>query len=291
MLEEVTEAAKWWKLRLPSSIAAHMAEKFQQQLIKLLTQKYDGHWHPKDRGRGSGFRTLSYDHRIDPILLQASEAAGIKNIERLLESSRFIMFVNPGEVKVKNVSNADTFWDADVETIWRKAKEADEKSDKTESNSPVQGSNGTTSNGSGSQSEGTTSPTLSPEPSPPGSPKHTSIIVNGPKNLNQNGSNNKQPDSPTTLKRNLSSKLQPGAQPFVPSPNQTSVNGNANQNGQNQSGSSQNSVTSPNGSAQSTVGQNGAPVTILPRPANRGAQGNQGNNAGQINVQLSRNNS
>lgn len=55
-----------------------MAEKFQTQLIKLIQQKYEGHWHPKDKKLGSAFRTISYDHRIDPILLQASEAAGIK---------------------------------------------------------------------------------------------------------------------------------------------------------------------------------------------------------------------
>jgi hypothetical protein len=269
MLEEITEAAKWWKLRLPSSIAAHMAEKFQQQLIKLLQQKYDGHWHPKDRGRGSGFRTLSYDHRIDPILLQASEAAGIKNIERLLENSRFIMFVNPGEVKVKNVSNADTFWDADVETIWRKSTQ-DEKSDKSDTNSPTQSNGNGTSNGSGSQSEGTTSPTLSPEPSPPTSPKHIGQTGNGTKG------NNAQPkqESPGSLRRSLvSSKLQPGAAPFVPSPSPTAGQ-------QNSSNNAQNPAASPTGSGNSAIGSNGTPVVILPRPANRAGQN------GQINVQL-----
>jgi hypothetical protein len=265
MLEEVTEAAKWWRQRLPSSIAAHMAEKFQQQLIKLLLQRYDGHWHPKDRSRGSGYRTLSYDHRIDPILVQASEAAGIKNIERLLENTRYIMFVNPGEVKLKNVSNPDTFWDADVETIWRKAPQ-DEKNDKAESTSPVQNNSNGTSTSSGSQSEGTTSPTLSPEPSPPGSPKHVGHGANG----------NAAKISPNAARRNLSSKLQPGAAPFVPSPSPTSSS-----QGQ-QQGSHASSVVSPN-SGGHTVGQTG-PVIILPRPANRSGQQN-----GQISVQLSRN--
>jgi len=246
-----------------------MAERFQNQLIKLLQQKYEGHWHPKDRRLGSAYRTISYDHRIDPILVQASENAGIKNIERLLESSRYIMFVNPGEVKIKNVSNADTFWDADVETIWRKAPQPDEKVESAAS--PQSNGNGV-SNGSASPSEASTSPTLSPEPSPPGSPKHTGS--NGAA-----GSNGTRRESPSTMRRNLSSKLQPGAAPFVPSPNPSGD--------PKQDSKSVFSPPVPQGSptAAQSGGSGSVPqVTILPRPANAQRAGQA-----QISVQLVRN--
>jgi len=253
-LEEVTEAAKWWTNHLPPSVGAVLAERFQKELIRLLQHKYEGHWHPKDRRLGSAYRTVSYDHRIDPVLLHAADTGGIKNVERLLENRRFIMFVNPGEVKVKNVSNADTFWDAEVETIWR-GKQSEEKTEPSVT-SPQSSNGGVASNGSGSPNEATTSPTLSPEPSPPGSPKHVPNGVNKQRVVVGG------------------SKLQAGAAPFVPSPSPP-PDGKAGSHAP--QGSPTNAGGLPGGQQQ---------VTVLPRPANAARPA-----PGQISVQLVRNTS
>ncbi len=89
-----------------------------------MTEKYAGHWYTNNCERGSGYRSVSFDHRLDPCLLKAAKNAGIEvvggymcvyvcvceieslvrtgglllqTIEKLLEHSRGkIMFVNPG---------------------------------------------------------------------------------------------------------------------------------------------------------------------------------------------------
>jgi hypothetical protein len=214
MLDEVTQGARWWASRLPSHVPQSASDDLVRHLIKLLVQRYTGHWYPEDRRRGSGYRTISYDQKIDPILVQAAESAGLKHIERLLETTRYIMFINPGEVKVKNVQNPDQFWDADVETIWHTKTPADDKSN----------SSAHASNGSGSESgldsatpaspvASPTSPSLSPEASPKLSP-----------NMSPRG-------SPPSVRRAMTnggnssaaSRLQPHALPFEPTANAVNV--------------------------------------------------------------------
>mmetsp|Transcript_33375 Transcript_33375/g.65045 ORF Transcript_33375/g.65045 Transcript_33375/m.65045 type:complete len:134 (-) Transcript_33375:262-663(-) len=67
--------------------------------------------------KGCAYRSLSYDSRVDPLLRKAAEEAGIKqSIEELLSGSRYIMFINPGAVKLRNVA----FCSATPEVIYQK---------------------------------------------------------------------------------------------------------------------------------------------------------------------------
>mmetsp|Transcript_28061 Transcript_28061/g.49467 ORF Transcript_28061/g.49467 Transcript_28061/m.49467 type:complete len:150 (+) Transcript_28061:186-635(+) len=80
-------------------------------------ERCKGHWHVGNPLRGCAYRSLSYDSRVDPLLRKAAEVAGIKtSIEELLSGSRYIMFINPGSVKLRNVA----FCSATPETIYQK---------------------------------------------------------------------------------------------------------------------------------------------------------------------------
>ncbi len=74
------------------------------QLIQLLQEHYRCHWYEHDPRRGSAFRSLSFDHRVDPILEKCAADVGIKvGLDKLLAHCKsLIVFVNPGEVKVMN---------------------------------------------------------------------------------------------------------------------------------------------------------------------------------------------
>lgn len=98
-----------------------------------MTERYTGHWYEEDRLRGSGFRSISFDNRLDPVLVAAAKRAGIdskllsakeldtdvdKVMVKLLDRARGkIMFINPGEVKVANAA----LLSAPPRCIWDKA--------------------------------------------------------------------------------------------------------------------------------------------------------------------------
>jgi len=95
-----------------------VADQFERALADVLTAHYATHWYPDDVLRGSGYRAIVYDHRIDTVLVTAAERIGLDRLqlERLLSSARWkILLVNPGSVKVQNVllltAHATVIWE------------------------------------------------------------------------------------------------------------------------------------------------------------------------------------
>jgi BTG family len=71
----------------------------------LLLARYKDHWYPDQVLRGCGYRAITFDRRVDVLLTQSAEAAGIMDIAHRLQHVRHrIMFVNPGFVKVRNAT-------------------------------------------------------------------------------------------------------------------------------------------------------------------------------------------
>eukprot|EP00485_Elphidium_margaritaceum_P016942 CAMPEP_0202727028 /NCGR_PEP_ID=MMETSP1385-20130828/184913_1 /ASSEMBLY_ACC=CAM_ASM_000861 /TAXON_ID=933848 /ORGANISM="Elphidium margaritaceum" /LENGTH=660 /DNA_ID=CAMNT_0049393261 /DNA_START=70 /DNA_END=2052 /DNA_ORIENTATION=- len=112
MLEETLHAAHWWIERI---ISYHInvespswQSHFELVMAELLRAKYQGHWHKNDPTRGSGYRAISNEYALDPILDKAAKAVSHslpKNLERnvLTSDDRWlVMFVNPGEVIVRD---------------------------------------------------------------------------------------------------------------------------------------------------------------------------------------------
>merc|ERR1719223_692890 len=120
MRDEIHQAAVWWQSKLKGvSTSAGKIQMFSKALEELLISKYEGHWYTDNAKKGSGFRSVAFDHSLDNILREACMVAGLTNPEKLLEGARFnIMFVNPGEVKVQNAAllsgPPDVIWSADI---------------------------------------------------------------------------------------------------------------------------------------------------------------------------------
>lgn len=105
MSEEIAAAAKWWASRLSGMPHESMVTDFELALVKELSAHYEGHWHADDPTRGSGFRAISCDRFADAVLVRAGRAAGIMRLDRYLASAeKHVMFVNPGSVRVRNLS-------------------------------------------------------------------------------------------------------------------------------------------------------------------------------------------
>jgi len=123
MRREVAVASSWWADHIRKSEGASadtlaVADQFERALADVLTAHYATHWYPDDVLRGSGYRAIVYDHRIDTVLVTAAERIGLDRLqlERLLSSARWkILLVNPGSVKVQNVllltAHATVIWE------------------------------------------------------------------------------------------------------------------------------------------------------------------------------------
>mmetsp|Transcript_496 Transcript_496/g.951 ORF Transcript_496/g.951 Transcript_496/m.951 type:complete len:169 (+) Transcript_496:59-565(+) len=99
MREEVMAAGRWWMENIDKSglAEAHLTH-FRSALEEQLLVKFDGHWYPNDPRRGSGFRAIVYDARIDNVLVNAADESGVPDIHD--RAPRAIVWANPGEVKV-----------------------------------------------------------------------------------------------------------------------------------------------------------------------------------------------
>lgn len=104
MLHEARAAARWWtdniNKRSMDSSFTHRQSVFEDKLVGLLVQRFEGHWYEDEPRRGSAYRAVVRDLRCDPILAEAGRAAGLHDIEARLPPST-IVFINPGIVTVQ----------------------------------------------------------------------------------------------------------------------------------------------------------------------------------------------
>ena len=87
----------------------------------MLSEHYRGHWHPDEPHRGCAHRSLQYMPNtggIDPLLIKAAEAAGVRDAAFFRGHNSepdFVMWVNPGEVKLQRGRTQSHIWSDGVE--------------------------------------------------------------------------------------------------------------------------------------------------------------------------------
>jgi len=97
---EVERACEWLTAAfLPSHSVER--EAFRDGVQAELLKHYEGHWYPDQAHRGCAFRSLSCcNGKLDPLLARALKTASIAP-NHLLQPKDFVLWVNPGEVKVE----------------------------------------------------------------------------------------------------------------------------------------------------------------------------------------------
>lgn len=99
---EVELAAAWLADGLlPESSPLH--DGFVASVKAELEERYTGHWYPDEAHRGCAFRSLTCNGTLDPLLVRALKRASMPKTA-LKEDAKmaFILWVNPGEVKVND---------------------------------------------------------------------------------------------------------------------------------------------------------------------------------------------
>lgn len=73
---------------------------FSEKLEELLAVRYRDHWHPCNPGKGSAYRCIRINGKIDPLILEAGKATGLSNFEHYLPKE-FTMWIDPEEVSYR----------------------------------------------------------------------------------------------------------------------------------------------------------------------------------------------
>jgi len=77
-------------------------EKFKLAIVEVLRRRYRDHWFPEKPCKGSGYRCIRINGRIDPIIAQAAEIVGMPaNTIHQTFPSELTMWIDPLEVSYR----------------------------------------------------------------------------------------------------------------------------------------------------------------------------------------------
>jgi len=77
-------------------------EKFRVAIVEVLRRRYRDHWFPEKPCKGSGYRCIRINGRIDPIIAQAAEIVGMPaNTIHQTFPSELTMWIDPLEVSYR----------------------------------------------------------------------------------------------------------------------------------------------------------------------------------------------
>lgn len=101
MKEEVHCACEFFSKMLESKNLPHQfATQFRLRLEELLSQRFKDHWDTKNPSKGSAYRCIRINSKMDPIVSEAAKVTGLRDISKYLPAE-FTMWVDPRDVSYR----------------------------------------------------------------------------------------------------------------------------------------------------------------------------------------------
>lgn len=101
MKEEVHCASEFFSKMLESKHLPHQfATQFRLRLEDLLAQRFKDHWDTKNPSKGSAYRCIRINSKMDPIVSEAAKVTGLKDISKYLPAE-FTMWIDPRDVSYR----------------------------------------------------------------------------------------------------------------------------------------------------------------------------------------------
>jgi protein Tob/BTG len=90
------------RLSSRSNIPDEKLDKFRDCLVEVLRRRYRDHWFPEKPFKGSGYRCIRINGRMDPVIAQAGEVCGL-DPQQIHSSfpSELTMWIDPLEVSYR----------------------------------------------------------------------------------------------------------------------------------------------------------------------------------------------
>uniref|UniRef100_A0A8C1MFL3 Protein BTG1 n=2 Tax=Cyprinus carpio TaxID=7962 RepID=A0A8C1MFL3_CYPCA len=89
-------------MRIKGHVNDRQLQTFSQTLQDILAEQYKHHWFPDRPNKGSGYRCIRINHKMDPLVGQAGQRIGL-SIQQLylLLPSELTLWVDPFEVSYR----------------------------------------------------------------------------------------------------------------------------------------------------------------------------------------------
>uniref|UniRef100_T1IZ37 Anti-proliferative protein domain-containing protein n=1 Tax=Strigamia maritima TaxID=126957 RepID=T1IZ37_STRMM len=90
-------------LRMGHVMNEQELEIFRAKLEDLLKKHYQHHWFPEKPCRGSGYRCLRINHKMDPLIARAASACGVSDSSLLhnMFPNELTLWIDPKEVSYR----------------------------------------------------------------------------------------------------------------------------------------------------------------------------------------------
>ena len=101
MKEEVQCACDLFsKLLETRNLPRQFVQPFRVRLGELLAERFREHWDINNPTKGSGYRCIRINSKMDPIISNAAKATGLKDISKYLPVE-LTMWIDPGDVSYR----------------------------------------------------------------------------------------------------------------------------------------------------------------------------------------------
>ena len=76
------------------------ANQFRIRLEELLSERFKDHWDTRNPNKGSAYRCIRINSKMDPIVSEAAKATGLKDISKYFPAE-FTMWIDPRDVSYR----------------------------------------------------------------------------------------------------------------------------------------------------------------------------------------------
>jgi protein Tob/BTG len=108
-------------LRMGHTLNEQQLDIFRSKLEDLLKKHYQHHWFPEKPCKGSGYRCLRINHKMDPLIARAAAASGVSDSSLLhnMFPNELTLWIDPREVSYRIGENGSicVLYDGSVTTV------------------------------------------------------------------------------------------------------------------------------------------------------------------------------
>lgn len=101
MREEVHCACEFLSRMLETkNLPVQFVNQFKKRLEELLISRFENHWDTANPSKGSAYRCIRINGRLDPVIRDAAKVTGLRDISTYLPAE-FTMWIDPKEVSYR----------------------------------------------------------------------------------------------------------------------------------------------------------------------------------------------
>lgn len=96
MLLEIESASNFITMLVgKTKVSKRKRKKLQQEIVNVMQKRYKDHWYPEKPHKGTGYRCIRVNKKLDPVLVQACYNCGINYNDVFLTLPTMKIWIDP----------------------------------------------------------------------------------------------------------------------------------------------------------------------------------------------------